>query len=363
MRHSIVVLAFACTSTLLLGACSNSDATPPAARPVLVEPPQAYAGESGEVFPGTVHAREEAQLSFRIAGKMRTRQVDVGESVKKGQVLATLDPADSRLNLDAARAALNATQADVTLASADLRRYKDLLDKGYITASVYDARSNALKLAEAHREQAQSNLAVAANQTDYTSLRAGKDGLITAVLAEAGQVVAAGQPVFGFAAQSQREVQIDVAEGRVAALQNAPVLHVALWAHPGRLYQGKLRVINLQADNVTRTHEARVTIVDADDAVQLGTTASVLMGERVDPNTYIVPLSALVKEQGQPSVWIVSDGHAHRLAVKVIRYVEDRAIVSGALSPQMQMVSAGASLLTENQTVRALPRQRPTAQP
>lgn len=362
MRHSTIVLAFACVGALL-GACSHNQVDAPTARPVLVEPPQAYAGDSGEVFPGTVHAREEAQLAFRVAGKMRTRQVDVGETVKKGQVLATLDPSDSRLNLEAARAALNAAQADVTLASADLKRYKDLLDKGYITASIYDARSNALQLAEAHRKQAQSNLAVAANQSDYTTLRAGKDGLITAVLAEAGQVVAAGQPVFGFAAQTQREVQIDVAEGRVTALQNAPTLHVSLWAHPGKLYLGKLRVINLQADSATRTHEARVTIVDADDAVQLGTTASVLMGERVDPDTYVVPLSALVKEQGQPSVWIVSDGHAHRLAVKVIRYIENRAIVSGSLSPQMQMVSAGANLLTEGQAVHALPRQQPIAQP
>ncbi|MGH8460012.1 MAG: efflux RND transporter periplasmic adaptor subunit [Stenotrophobium sp.] len=351
-------------SAVLPGGCSKAVPQAMQSRPVLVESPQPYAGESGEVFPGTVHAREESELSFRVAGKIRTRLVDAGQFVRQGQVLATLDPTDSRLSLNAAQAALTAAQADVALASADLKRYKDLLDKGYITASAYDAHSNSLKLAQARCDQAQSNLAVAANQTRYTTLHAEKDGLITAVLAESGQVVAVGQPVFGFAAGTDREVAINVAEGRLDTLRSAPLLRIALWAHPGKLYQGKLRVINLQADNATHTHAARVTIVDADGAVQLGTTASVLMGERLDPNTWIVPLSALTKTDGGAAVvWIVADGHAHQLPVKVTRYIEDRAIVSGALNPQMQMVSAGAGLLVENQAVRPLPRQRETQLP
>lgn len=344
-------------ATALLAACSKPAAEAPTLRPVVVEHPQPMVGAAGEVFPGSVRAREEADLSFRVAGKILQRRVDAGAEVKAGQVLATLDPADARLNTDAAKATLAAAEADVKLADADLRRHKELLDKGFISKSLYELRENTLQLAQARADQARSNLAVVANQSSYTTLTATKAGLITAVLAEAGQVVAAGQPVLRFAASGEREASISVPEGRIEALRAAPELGIALWAKPGKVYKGKLRFINLQADASTRTHDARVTIVDADDDVQLGMTVTAYLGARMDATLFRVPLSALAQVDGKPVVWIVAGGgKAHKLAVTVARYVEGFAIVGGALTPDMQLVSAGVQLLGEDQVVKAIAR-------
>ncbi|TXI88693.1 MAG: efflux RND transporter periplasmic adaptor subunit [Cupriavidus sp.] len=362
MRLPRVARRLSLSSVLLMGALAACSKAPePAAQvhPVVVEHAQALTSDAGEIFPGAVHAREEADLSFRIAGKIHARNVDAGAEVKAGQVLATLDPQDNKLNTDASRAAVNAAQADVKLAQADLKRYQELLDKGFVSKSMIEQKQNTLDLAVARLDQAKSNYSVVDNQMGYTTLRATKSGLITAVLAESGQVVAAGQPVFRFAADNTREVVISVPEGRVDALRSAARLGVSLWANPGKMYEGKVRSINLQADPSTRTHEARISIIGSDDAVQLGMTATVYMGARIDASLFQVPLSALAQVDNKPVVWTVgSDGKVHKIAVTVQRYVENFAVVSGALNPGMPLVSAGVQLLVEGQPVKAVERHR-----
>lgn len=356
LRLTLLLLA-----TVLTSACGESEpeATPP--RPVLVEHPQPLTGESGEVFPGSVRARVEADLAFRVPGKIISRKVSAGDSVKPGDVLAALDPQDARLNTASAEANVKAAEADVRLAEAELARQKEMLDKGFISKSLYEVRENNLKLAQARAEQASSGLDVIRNQAAYSNLIADKTGVITSVLAEAGQVVAAGQPVFRFASSGEREVVIHVPEGRVEALKQA-TLAVILWARPDRRYAARLREINMQADSSTRTHEARISIVDADKDVQLGMTATVLMGAKIDGLLFSVPLSALGTVKEQPVIWAVDAKQQSRsVSVKVVRYVEKAAIVSGALNPQMKIVTAGVQLMVEGQEVTTIPRQREAA--
>lgn len=350
---SAITISFAMT------ACSKQPDAPPQAKPVVVEHAQSLVGDSGEVFPGSVHSREEADLSFRVSGKILTRRVDAGAEVKAGQVLATLDAEDSKLNIDASRSAVVAAEADVKLAQADLQRYQNLLDKGFIGKAMFDQHQNTLELAQARRDQAKSSFAVVNNQMRYTTLTATKAGLITSVLAEAGQVVAEGQPVFRFASDKSREVVISVPEGRIDALRTAPKLGVSLWANPGKFYAATVRSINMQADPNTRTHDARITIVGSDDAVQLGMTATVFVGAKIDATLFQVPLSALAQIDGKSVVWAVSkDNKVQKIPVTAVRYVEGFAVVSGALNPGMSLVSAGVQLLHEGELVKPMERQR-----
>ena len=352
-----VFLALTVVASLLMG-CQKKTEVVAAPRPVLVEHPQPLAGDSGEVFPGTIHAREEADLSFRVPGKILARKANAGETVKAGAVLATLDAEDAKLNVQASQAAVNAAQADVTLAGAELQRYKDLLDKNYISKSAFDLKQNTLNLTQARLDQAKSQLAVVLNQSRYTSLVAPKAGLITAVIAEAGQVVGAGQPVFRFAAGTDREVLIHVPEGRVDILRKADKLSVTLWSQPGKLYPAKLREINLQADRSTRTHDARVSILQADVPIDLGTTAAVILGERVEQNLYVVPSSALGGTKEQPTVWVVEGGKSRAVPVQALRYLESGVVVKGDLKSEMDIVSAGVHLMVPGQEVKSIPRQR-----
>ncbi|TXH05213.1 MAG: efflux RND transporter periplasmic adaptor subunit [Nevskiaceae bacterium] len=358
-QRSLVKTLIPAAALLSLAACQPPapDAAP--VRPVLVEHPQPMLGESSDVLPGVVHAREEADLAFRVPGKILARRVNAGDSVQAGQVLATLDAQDAQLNVDAARASVGAAEADAKLADAELQRYRDLLGKGFISQSAVDQRQNQADLAHAKLEQARANQAVVVNQSRYTSLLAPKAGLITAVIGEAGQVVGAGQPVFRFAAGSEREVLVHVPEGRVETLRKAEKLVVRLWARPDHLYAGRLREVNLQADPNTRMHDARVTIVDGGADIDLGTTAAVILGERVDPSLFLVPLSSIAGTQLQPGVWAVESGTTRLVPVQPVRYLETGAVVKGELTPQMTIVSAGAQLVVPGQKVEAVERQRP----
>jgi membrane fusion protein, multidrug efflux system len=152
---------------------------------------------------------------------------------------------------------------------------------------------------------------------------------------------------------------IHVPEGRLEALRKARSLAVRLWAVPGKQYQARLREVNLQADRSTRTHEARVSIPDSDEKVQLGMSATVMMGAQLDSQLFSVPLSALDARQDQAVVWTVDgDSQLRSVPVQVMRYVEGAAIVAGELTPQTSIVSAGVHLMVEGQKVGTLPRQR-----
>lgn len=360
MTRSNKCTALALLLTVGLTACNRAEPPAPPARPVLVEAPQSLNGEMGEVFPGSVRAREEADLAFRVPGKIISRKVDAGTVVQPGAVLAALDPEDARLNTASAEASLKAAEADARLAQDDLKRNQEMLDKGFISKSLFEAQENRLKLAQARAEQAASTLAVVRNQAGYTRLLADKPGVITAVLAEAGQVVAAGQPVLRIASLEGREVVFNVPEGRVEALRNAERLGVTLWAKPGKVYAARIREITPQADPSTRTHQARVTILDADTAVQLGMTATVLVGAKTEGQLFSVPLSALTSSGDKAQVWIVDAQNRTRpVPVQVHRYVESAAIISGALDNKMRMVTAGTQLMVEGQEVTAILRERP----
>jgi len=365
--RQVNTIAVALLSALALGACH--DEAPPAAgpRPVAVISPTPLQGAMvGEAYPGTVRARIESPLSFRVAGKIVERRVDIGARVKKGEVLAVLDPVDARLNVQASQSAVAAAEADAKLAQSEYQRYVDLKASGFASASLLDQRANQLELAKARLTQARSELAVVRNQAGYTSLVADADGIVTDVQADAGRVVSAGEPVMGFARDGEREVRISVPEGAaVQTLRDAPALQIALWALPGKHYQGRVREIAGSADASTRTHEARISFIAADDDVKLGMTASVQVGSTPAAPAWRLPLTAVGDAGGKPVVWRISvngdQATAQPLPVKVLQYLNDAAIVSGDIKPEDRLISAGVQLLTPGMAVKAIDRTAPVA--
>lgn len=352
---------------LAVAGCSRPAAPVNAPRPVVVEAPHPLGGPSAvEAFPGAVRARTEADLSFRVPGKVARRRVDLGSRVDRGTVIAELDPQDARLNLDAARSALKAAEADAWLAQEEERRYQDLKAKGHVGQSAVDQRSNTRKLAEARREQAQSQLNLAENQARYTQLTADAPGVITQVMAEPGNVVTAGQPVVRVALDGEREVRIDVPEGRVDAVAKAPQVMVGLFTQPQKRWMGRVREISPQANPTTRTHEARVTILEPGE-IGLGVTATVLIPDLGDGKTFRLPASALgTQGKEQPVVWTAkTDANGASLArpvpVRVLQYLDGAVIVTGELAPTDRIVTAGVHLLTDGMPVRPVERDAKVA--
>lgn len=346
----------------LLAACSGHEPPPPAPRPVVVEHPQSLAQGTADVFAGSVKARVEASLSFRVPGKILERKVDLGARVAKGSVLAVLDPQDAKLNLEAARAAMKAADADLWLAKQEEKRYRDLKQRGFIGQSAVDLRANTTKLAAAKLQQAKSQFDLAQNQSRYTTLTADSDGVITAIFAEVGNVVSAGQPIATFAADGEREVPIQIPEGRADAIAKSPQIGIQLYTNPQRIYVGKVRDVSPQADPGTRTHTAHITIVDADEGVQLGATATVMAGSPGGENTFRLPATAVGGPSPQQSgVWRITsdkDGGltAQLVKVKVVQVLENAVIVQGPLSAKDQLITAGVHRLEPGMRVQPIDR-------
>ena len=340
---------------LPLAGCGEKAVPPaPQAQTVLVHTVRAGSAASQADYSGEVRARNEISLAFRVGGKLLARTVDVGDGVSAGQVLARLDPADLALASSGAEANLAAAAADRVYAQTDVQRYRDLRAQQFVSQASLDAKETALKAAEEKYRALAAQASLARNQRGYTELRADVGGVVSAVLAEAGQVVAAGQPVLRVAKTGEKEVLVAVPENRVAELAKAGEVAVTLWAVPEKRYRGRVREMAPQADPVTRTYAARVSILDADGDVRLGQTARVLLNNVATDVVALIPLGSVFQQGKQPAVWqIGDDGRVHLRPVQVAAWREDGVAIRGGLKGGERIVAAGAHKLTEGEAVRA----------
>lgn len=339
------------TATLLLAGCKAGDPPPVTIRTVLVQPAGSAEASRG-VYTGEIRARHEMDLAFRVAGKLATRLVDSGAEIKAGQPLAQLDPADLQLAATAARAQLAAAESDFATADAERQRYVGLLGKKFVSQAAFDAKENALKSAQGRLEQARSQSRISGNQASYGTLSSAFPAIITAVLADSGQVLSAGQPVFRLARPEEKEVLIAVPENRLAELRSAGTVAVNLWADPKISMRGELRELSPAADPTTRTYTARIRIDNPPPEVHLGMTARVVL-KRTDDQRLSVPLGAVIDQGQGPTVWVVVDGKAQPRPVKVLEFDEDAALLSDGLQLGELVVIAGAGKLVAGQPVEA----------
>ena len=332
---------------LVLAACGPKDKPVEVVRPVQLAKVKLGGASSTAVFAGEVKPRYEADLSFRIGGKLVSRFVDVGARVRKGQALARIDPADVGLQAEAAKAQVAATETEWKFAQAEYDRYQSLLKEKFISASALDAN-------RAKYEQAKANVAVAQNQASYATLVASDDGVITAVNADAGQVVTAGQAVFRLARAEEREVAISVPENRIGELTGARQLVVALWANPQKLYPARVREVSPSVDAVTRTFSVRVAIANPDPSVQWGMTANVGVVGDGAPNAAVLPSPSIYQHDGKPAVWRFDpvSKQVSLVPVTIGQYREDGVVVTSGVRDGDWIVAAGVHKLLPGQVVR-----------
>lgn len=351
LRHIVLISA----TSLLLGACSSNN-KPAEPTLVLVTHAQSASAQS-QVFAGEIRARKEANLAFRVPGKIANRYVDSGARVVAGQVLARLDDQDLSLQSQAANSSVQALKADMDLAQSELRRYRDLVAKQLVSQSLFDSKVAQANSAKSRYQQALAQYKLNANQASYAVISAPGPGVISKRLLEVGQVVSAGQTVFVFAADGSREVSITVAEQHIPNLSIGQSVWVELWTRPGKSYPAKIREIAASADELTRTYSVRVALNDSDVQTQLGQSARVLLSN--EQNSILsVPLSALTEKDGKPAVWVidVKNGLVHKRLVKVSLYGAQVAEISDGLSQNEWIVQAGVHLLRENERIQAVDR-------
>lgn len=350
-------------AAILLGlaACGNGESAAGPGRPVLVAKPTVVPA-AGLAFPGEVRAREESPLAFRVGGKLVRREVDVGDRVARGDLLAVLDPADLGTQVRAAEARLSAADAQLTRAAADRARHAALAARQLVSRSALDAQEAAWRAADGEARAARAAAELARNQAAHTRLVAPADGVIASRQAEAGQVVAAGQPVFTLAADGGREVAIALPESVIGSFAVGQPVEIELWAAPGERLAGRFREISPAADPVARTYAARVALDDADaPRVALGQSARVYVPGR--GGALSVPLSAVQGDaEGAATVWVFANGRVRPVPVETGAFGADTVPVRAGIGPDDWVVVAGGHLLRDGQEARAVDRHnRPVA--
>ena len=345
-------------AVILLAGCGSEARIEPLARPAIVERARPANVVVTESYAGEVRARYESMLGFRIAGKILERRVDSGSQVRRGDVLATLEAQDLKLKVDADAAAVAAAVADASLAKAELERHAELLEKKYISQASYDARLNTFKAAQARQAQAQAQLAVARNQSTYTTLRADADAVVTSIRAEVGQVVGAGTPVVGLAHDGDMDVLIAVPESRVGLFRISMPVVVEVWASNNARFAGTVREVSPEADPQARTYAVRVTFSEPAEVVHLGMTARVYVDAGDTPPTLLLPLSALHEKAGMPAVWLVdpASSKVRLVNVELGSYREEGVALLGGIDADDWVVTVGVHMLSEGQTVRPIDR-------
>jgi len=353
MPHLLPRLLPAAVAALLLAACSKPAPAPEPVRAVKVMTVGAAPAQTRHELAGEVRARVESRLGFRVGGKIVQRQAELGQRVRPGQVLAQLDPQDFRLAADAARAQVAAAATQRDLAAADFKRFQALREQNFISGAELERRETALKAAQAQLEQAQAQLAAQSNQAGYTSLVADAAGVVTAVEAEAGQVVAAGAPVVRIAQDGPRDVVFSVPEDKVAAVRPGSDVDVRVWAVDGN-FKGKVREVAASADPVTRTFAVKVSL-EPSAQPPLGATAYVQPQALSVAGTPVLklPTSALRQEGQGTAVWVLDRATmtVRSQPVQVASADGNEAVIASGLQPGAVVVTAGVHVLAPGQKV------------
>lgn len=352
-KHSKVSVYLALSVVLAtLSACSREEAPPEPVRAVKVITVEAQGLQTDAVYAGEVRARVESRLGFRVGGKLTHRAVDAGQRVSAAQLLAAIDAQDYQLSAQAAQAQQVAAQTQRDVALADYKRYESLRAQGFISGAELERREASLKAAEATLVQARSQSQVQANQVGYARLQATTAGVVTALEAEVGQVLAAGQPVLRLAHDGPRDAVFNVPEQAVQAFRvGMPML--AQLTGSTELLKGRVREVGASADPVTRTFAVKLAL-DASERLPLGATVNVLAPQRVATvQAMTLPTTALRQEGEGTAVWVLDEASMTVQPQKVTLgpVQAQQVVIASGLKPGQKVVVAGVHVLSPGQKV------------
>ncbi|MEE4308632.1 efflux RND transporter periplasmic adaptor subunit [Pseudomonas alliivorans] len=343
----------ACAALIALSGCRDKPVREAIERPVLfteiVEPHQALHGR----FAGSIQPQYEVPLGFRVAGRIATRQAEVGKAVRKGDLLATLEPSEQQNQLHARQAELSKAHASWQQVRDEQLRYQQLFERGVGSRARLDQLSSDLRNQDALQQRADIALQQARDHLSYTRLLAEFDGLVTDWRAEAGQVMAAGEPVVSLARPESREAVVDLPVGLVASLTDHAQFRVSSPLNPQVSVTAQIRQLSPQIDATTRTQRVRLTLNHTPDLFRIGSTVSVEISGSA-PTSHRLPGSAVVQRDGNAQVWVI-DTRTSTLSPRVIQVLARNGStvqVEGELQVGDKVVTAGVNTMQPGQKIR-----------
>jgi RND family efflux transporter MFP subunit len=348
-----VFLCAIATSVTTLVACSKAEAPQEPLRSVKLISVAGSDLNLGGEYAAEVRARVESRLGFRVGGKLVQRPAELGQRVTAGQLLALVDAQDFQLAAQAAQAQVSAAQSQRDLAAAEFKRFEALKAQNFISGAELERREASLKAADAALNQAKAQAQAQGNQAGYARLTANHAGVITAVEAEVGQVVSAGQPVLRLAHDGPRDAVFAVSESAIMAIKMGQNMQATVLS-TGQTVQGTVREMAASADPVTRTYAVKLALAPG-LALPLGATLNVrapgVSGAAV--SAIKLPTSALRQEGQGTAVWVLDEATmtVNSQAVQLGMVDGNEVVISSGLQPGQKVVSAGVHVLSPGQKV------------
>ena len=349
MKKNFLALIF-CTGILLTGCGEEVAETKPPL--VKVEQVKFTSTSQEENYSGTIQGRYEKNLAFQVGGKILSRNVQVGDRVSAGQILMTIDPKDVAEQNRSADAQVQSALAQLNLAKSNLERYSELFSQNAVAEATlenyqtqYDAALATYKAAVAQAEQTK-------NALGYTNLVADASGVISAVNAEVGQVVAAGQTILTLIQTNEFEVAANIPENKISEIKIEQPCEIKFWAN-NQIVEGRVREISPVADSTSRTFPVKISLQNfSAENIQLGMTVTVnFISQKVSQQEIILPLSAIYQTAEKKQVWLVKDNKVSLKEIAATDFENNSVKVRG-LSKGDLVVVAGVNKLREGQEVR-----------
>jgi RND family efflux transporter MFP subunit len=339
--------------SVLLSACGKDEPPPEPVRPVLFVEVQTLSEQNLGRFAGNIAARYESTLGFRVSGRIARRNVDVGSEVKKGDLLAVLDPTDQQNQVRSTQGDLARVEAQLINAQANSRRQQELFDRGVGAQAALDIAVTDLKTTQSSYDQAKASLQQAKDQLSYSELRTDHDAVVTEWKVEAGQVVSAGEQVVTLARPDIKEAVIDLPGSLADQLPADVVFQVASQLEPGINTTATIRELEPQAERTTRTRRARLTLADTPAAFRLGTAISVSLSSAIEPRLEL-PTSVLQEVDGKTQIWVIDmqNQTVSPRPVNVISRSNGTVVLAGGVKAGERVVTAGVNSLKPGQKVK-----------
>lgn len=322
------------------------------AQPVRVTAIALAEPEQAATFTGTIRPRHEVAMGFRVAGKVVSRGVEVGDRVAQGQELALLDDTDARLQAELAAAEDAAARVDHHRARAEADRSRQLYAEGHVAQAALERAVSAEAEAASRAGRAARAWALARNGLAYTRLVADADGVVTATPGEVGQVVAAGTPVVAVARTGAVDVVFALPETDRPLLEGGAARGMVWGDEAAAEFPLSLRDISPDVDPSGRTYRVRMSLEHPVGAADFGRTVTVTVAMRPTAPVAAVPLAAVVDDGAGPVVLRVTGNKVERVAVDLASVSGEVAAIRGALKDGDVIVSLGAHKVDPARPVR-----------
>lgn len=353
--------------TLLLAAglllaslsCGGTQVEETQLRPVRSMQVFASGSTRNRTFSGTARAGLESRLSFKVAGTVEAVQVNAGDRVRQGQLIARLDPTDYQLQVEDAQASLSRARAEARNAEANLERIRGLYENSNASQTELDGARTAFESASASVRSIEKRLELAQNQVSYTRLTAPVDGAIADLRVERNENVSAGQTVVVLSSGARPEVQISMPEALISQVRAGQPVTVRIAALDGREFPATVSEVAISSDGLATTYPVVARLNEDTQDVRPGMAAEVDFRFEVGSgqNRLVVPAYAVGEDSDGRFVWTVEGdsagvGVVHRRGVRIGDITADGIEIVDGLQDGEHIVTAGVSRITDGQKVR-----------